>query len=120
MKPEIERLIKCGHLERLETIDEDCFVSPVVVTVKEDITVKIAMDARKLSESCVKRRPHMKNMEALLNQTAELSRNDYDLIWISLVELDYADGQMKLAPETSKHCNFAVTGEKMKGYYRLF
>ena len=28
-------------------------------------------------------------------------------------------GQMKLAPETSKHCNFAMTGEKINGYYRF-
>ena len=35
------------------------------------------------------------------------------------IELDYAYGQMKPAPETSKHCNFAITGEKLKGYYRF-
>ena len=26
---------------------------------------------------------------------------------------------MKLSPETSKHCNFAITGEKINGYYRF-
>ena len=34
VKNELDRLIKSGHLERLETIEEDCFVSPVVITVK--------------------------------------------------------------------------------------
>ena len=62
----------------------------------------------------------MPNMEELLNQiSAELSKNDRDPIWISVVDLDYAYGQMKLAPETSKHCNFAMTGEKINGYYRF-
>ena len=117
---ELDRLIKSGHLERLETIEEDCFVSPVVITVKKDKTVKIALDARKLNDSCVKKRPHMPNMEELLNQiSAELSKNDRDPIWISVVDLDYAYGQMKLAPETSKHCNFAMTGEKINGSYRF-
>ena len=52
-------------------------------------------------------------MEEQLNQiSAELSKNDQDPIWISVIDLDYAHGQMKLAPETSKHRNFAVTGEK--------
>ena len=120
VKNELDRLIKSGHLERLETIEEDCFVSPVVITVKKDKTVKIALDARKLNESCVKKRPHMPNIEELLNQiSTELSRNDHDPIWISVIDLDYAYGQMKLAPETSKHCNFAVTGENMNGYYRF-
>ena len=34
-------------------------------------------------------------------------------------DLDYAYGQMKLAPETSKHCNFAITGEEIHEYYRF-
>ena len=33
--------------------------------------------------------------------------------------LDYVYGQMNLVPETSKHCNFAITGEKVNGYYRF-
>ena len=62
----------------------------------------------------------MPNMEELLNQiSAELSRNNHDAIWISVIDLDYAYGRMKLAPETSKHCNFAVTDENMNGYYRF-
>ena len=35
VKNELDRLIKSGHLDRLETIEEDCFVSPVVITVKK-------------------------------------------------------------------------------------
>ena len=62
----------------------------------------------------------MSNMEELINQmSAELSRNNHNPIWISVIDLDYAYGQMKLAPETSKLCNFAVTGENMNGYYRF-
>ena len=120
VKNELNRLIESGHLERLETIEEDCFVSPVVITVKKDKSVKIALDARKLNDSCIKKRPHMPNMDELLNQiSAELSKNDTDPIWISVIDLDYAYGQMKLAPDTSKHCNFAITGEKINGYYRF-
>ena len=35
VKNELDRLIKSGHLKRLETIEEHCFVSPVVITVKK-------------------------------------------------------------------------------------
>ena len=38
---------------------------------------------------------------------------------MSVIDLDYAYGQMKLAPDTSKHCNFAFTGEKFNAYYRF-
>ena len=82
--------------------------------------MKIALDARKLNESCLKKRPHIPIMEELLNQiSADLSKNDHDPIWISVIDLDYAYGQMKLAHETSKHCNFAMTGEKINRYYRF-
>ena len=35
VKNDLDRLIKSGHLERLETIEEDYFVSPAVITVKK-------------------------------------------------------------------------------------
>ena len=56
VKNELDQLIKSGHLRRLETIEEDCFVSPVVIPVKKDKTVKIALDARKLNDSCIKKK----------------------------------------------------------------
>ena len=77
VKNELDRLIKSGHLEQLETIEEDCFVSPVVITVKKNKTVKIALDARKPNESCMKKRPHMPNMDELINQiSSELSKKE--------------------------------------------
>ena len=59
---ELEKLIKTGHLEKINDVDEDCSVSPVVITVKNDKSVKIALDSRKLNDSCIKMRPHMPNM----------------------------------------------------------
>ena len=89
VKNGLDRLVNSGHLERLETIEEDCFVSPVVITVKKNKTVKIALGGRKLNEKCVKKRWHMPNMEELFNQiSAELSRNDHDPIWMSVIILD--------------------------------
>ena len=85
-----------------------------VITVKKEKTVKIALDARKLNESCFKKKPHMLNMDKLLNQlSAEVSKNDLDPICISVIDLDYDYGQKKLALETNKHCSFAISGEKI-------
>ena len=62
----------------------------------------------------------MPNMDEVINQiSSELSKNESDPIWISVIDLDYAYGQMRFAAETSKHCNFAITGEKINGYYRF-
>ena len=120
VKNELDRLMKFGHFVKLELIEADCFVSSVKITVKKDKTVKIALDASKLNENCWQKRPHLPNMEELLNQmSAELSKYDRDPLLISVTDLDYAYGQMKLAPQTSKHCKFAKTGEKINGHNRF-
>ena len=107
---EIEKLIKSGHLEKIKHVDEDCFVSPVVKIVKSDKSVKIALDLRKLNDSCIKMRPHMPNMEELLNQISEgISRDRTVQLFISKIDLDYAYGQMKLSEKTSRQCVFALT-----------
>ena len=117
---ELEKLIKTGHLEKVEHVDEDCFVSPVVITVKSDKSVKIALDSRKLNDSCIKIRPHMPNMEELLNQiSVEITRDRTKELMMSNIDLDYAYGQMKFSKETSRHCVFAITGGKFSGYYRF-
>ena len=48
---ELKRLIKNGYLERATEITEDCFVSPAVITVKKDKSIKDALDSRKLNEA---------------------------------------------------------------------
>ena len=53
---EIKRLIKNGYLERATEIIEDCFVSPAVITVKKDKSVKIALDSRKSNEATIKKK----------------------------------------------------------------
>ena len=59
---EIEKLKKNGDVVRATNINENCFVSPAVITVKKDKTVKIALDSRKLNEITVKRKAQRPNM----------------------------------------------------------
>ena len=76
VEKEIQKLIASGHIEKLEEVPEDTFISPAVITVKKDKSVKIALDSRKLNENCVKRRPNMPNMEDLINRiSTEISKN---------------------------------------------
>ena len=123
----IETLTKSGHLERVKQVDEDCFVSSVVLTVKNDKSVKIVLETRKLNDSCIKIQPHMPNMEELLNEiSVEITRDPSKKLMISKIDLDYAYGQMMQSEETSSQCVFAITGGNFsrnnrfkKGYYGL-
>ena len=53
VKNELNRIIKHSYLEILETIEENCFVSPVVITVKKNESVKVALDIQKLRTKAV-------------------------------------------------------------------
>ena len=112
--------MKSGHLEKIKDVDEGCFVSPVIITVKRDKSLKIALDSRKLNDSCIKMRPHMPNIEELLKQySVEISRDRTTQLFISKIDQDYAYGQMKLSEETSRQYVFALPGRKFSGYYRF-
>ena len=51
---EINKLLKEGHIEKVEKIRDDVFIRSTVITVKKDKSVKIAPDARALNESIAK------------------------------------------------------------------
>ena len=65
MAQELKRLLKHGYVEKAREVTEDCFVSPAVITVKKDKSVKIALDSRKPIEKTIKK-AQMPNMEELI------------------------------------------------------
>ena len=117
---EIEKLKKNGHIEKATNINENCFVSPAVITVKKDNSVKIALDSRKLNEITVKRKAQMPNMEELISRISrKIADGASDQIWISKFDLDHAYGQMQLSKHAMDLCIFAITGGNFTGYYRF-
>ena len=68
---EINKLLEQGHIERVDTIKDDVFIQPVVITVKQDRSVKIALYARALNDSIAKDKYQMPNLENLMDMVAE-------------------------------------------------
>ena len=44
VREELEKLIRKGHLEKADKTTENCFISPAVITIKKDKSVKTALD----------------------------------------------------------------------------
>ena len=117
---ERNKLMRQGRIEEANNIDENCFVSPAVITVKKDESVKIALDSRKLNEITIKRKAQMPNMEELISRISrKIAYGPADEIWTSKLDLNYAYGQLILAKEARNLCIFAVTGGDFTGYYRF-
>ena len=51
---DINSFLQAGHIERIDKITDKMFIQPVVITVKKDRSVKIALDARSLNNAMLK------------------------------------------------------------------
>ena len=117
---EINKLLKEGHIEKVEKIRDDVFIQSTVITVKKDKSVKIALDARALNESIAKDKYQMPNLDNLIDLIAEkLDENKTGQAWYSSVDMTYAYGQIPLHELTKRHCNFQIIGRKFTGTYRF-
>ena len=115
VEKELGRLIKSGHIEKVREIKDDVFIQPTVITVKRDKSIKIALDARELNQNVVNDKYPMPNLDNLMDMIAEhASSGDGETFFTSL-DMNYAYGQVELAPETSRQCNFQIVGGEATG-----
>ena len=120
VQDEIERLLNEGHIERVSEVTDKQFIQPVVITVKKDKSVKIALDARALNNEIVKDKYQMPNIEHLVDLVAEqLDNKENGKALYTSLDMRYAYGQVPLDEDTSKHCNFQFIGGKATGTYRF-
>ena len=54
-----------GNITKLEKWDEDCFMSPIVITRKKDGSIKLALDSKFLNDPIFKNKYHMPNIHEL-------------------------------------------------------
>ena len=52
---EIDKLLEQGHIQKLEECSDNYFVSPIVITVKKDGSVKLALESRELNKQVHKK-----------------------------------------------------------------
>ena len=118
VQKEIERLLNEGHIERVTEATDEEFIQPIVITVKRDMSVKIALDARALNNEIVKDKYLMPNLEHLIEMVAEqFDTENKGIAWYTSLDMQYAYGQVPLNKETAQHCNFQIVGGKATGTY---
>ena len=106
VRNELDKLMKSGHLTKLQQVGENICVSPAVIARKSDGTVKIALDAKELNKRIVKKKLQKPNLDDLRDRVSiKASVNQSLPFWASTIDLDYAFGQVELTEETAKHCN---------------
>ena len=130
---ELDKLIQNKQITRLGKCPDDQFVSPVVITVKKDKSVKLALDSKKLNNAIHKNKYQMQSIDHLVDAgTLWLAhyisqrKNSPGILWFSEIDLKYAYSQNPLDKSIAKHCNFSILGGKatetnrfLNGFYGL-
>ena len=49
VRRELEKLIEKGHLEQADKTTENCFISPAVITIQKNKSLKLSLDSRTLN-----------------------------------------------------------------------
>ena len=109
-----------GHIQKMEKCSDKYFISPIVITVKKNGSVKLALESGELNKQVHQNKYQMPNFEELMDivgQTkSEWKQGD---VFFSTMDLTYAYGQLPLCENTSKHCNFSLVGGHSTGTYRF-
>ena len=99
---EIDKLLEQGHIQKLEECSDNHFVSPIVITVKKDGSVKFSLESRELNKQVQKNKYQMPNIEELMSIVGQTisERKQGDDVFFTTMDLTYAYGQLPLNENT--------------------
>ncbi len=109
VETELTKLSREGHIDKLDHVGKNVFVSPAVITRKSDGSLKFALDSVELNNQILRKRKQFPMLAELLDQVLMkvMSKRNKPLI-ISTMDPKYAFGHISLNPETAKHCVGAI------------
>ena len=110
-----------GHISKHDKCTSDCFIAPIVITVKKDDSIKLAMDAKPINRQLFKNKYQMPNVDELIIDGVSqiVTENKRGTLYFLVLDLKYAYSQLKLAADTARQCNFNIVGGKATGTYRF-
>ena len=117
---ETHRLINEGHIIKLQECSDKYFVSPIVITVKKDGSIKLALETRELNKQVHKNKYQMPNIDELIDRVSQIiAEKKSGDVYFTTLDFTYAYGQVALEQKTSEQCNFSLVGGKSTGTYRF-
>ena len=99
----ITRLLEDGHIEKVDEIKDVVFIQAMVISLKKDRLVKIAI-------------PNLKKLMDMIVERLDSAKGE---VWYSSVDLSYAHRQVPLHALTARHCIFQSIGGESTCTYRF-
>ena len=117
---ELNKLIDQKHIIKLDKCSDQQFISPIVITLKKDQTVKLALDSKKINKFIHKNKYQMPNIDLLLSNIAQVVKSyKTKQTLFSKLDLRYAYSQIPLDQPTCELCNFSLIGSNATGTYQF-
>ena len=118
---ELERLQTEGHIEKLSSCSDEHFISPIVIRVKKDQSIKLALDSKVLNKAIHKNKYQMPKTELLIDIISQhlTDTQNGQQAYFTTLDLKYAYSLLKLHHDTAKHCNFNIICGEPTGTYRF-
>ena len=118
---ELKKLTEQGHIEKLQECSDKNFISPIVITVKKDKSVKLALDSKILNKAIHKNKYQMPNIDSLIDTISQHINDSKrgENVYFSTIDLKYEYSQLNLHPDTARHCNFNIICGDATGTYRF-
>ena len=117
----LERLENEGHIEKLSSCSDEHFISPIVITVKKDQSIKLALDSKVLIKAIHRNKYQKSNIDMLIDTISQHLTNTQNgqKTCFSTIDLEYAYSQLHLHKDNAKHCNFNIICGESTGTYRF-
>ena len=115
---ELKKLLNEGHIEILTNCSDQFFLSPIVITIKKDQSIKIALDSKIMNKAIHKNKYQMPNIDSLIQTISQiLSTATQETAYFATLDLQYAYSQLNLHSDAARHCNFILVSGEMTGTY---
>ena len=104
MSEELERLQTEGHIEKLFSCSDEHFISPIVITVKKDQSVKLALDSKVQNKVIHKNKYQMPNIDMLIDTISKHLTNTQNgqQAYFTTLDLKVSIEPIKITPRHSK------------------
>ena len=115
---ETHRLIIEGHIIKLQKCSDRHFVSPIVITVKKDGSVKLTLESIELNKQVYKHKYQIPNIDELVDGMSQIIvERKAENVYFTTLDFTYAYGQVALDQKTNEQCSFSIVGGKSMGTY---
>ena len=117
---ELDKLLSEGHITKLDKCTSDCFLAPIVIKVKKDDSIKLALDAKPINRQLYRNIYQMSNVDELIDGVSQIvTAKTLGTLYFTVLDLKYAYSQFRLTAETAKECNFNIVEGQATGMYRF-